>query len=182
MHVSLKLHPGTPSSPVEYIDVDVRREGGRLWLTYRVSGETGRIRWPVPAGAIAAEALANGARTDALWKHTCFEAFIRCEDGYREFNFATSGQWASYRFSGYRKDMAPADEQASLVSLEGRGSYQDLGVVVALPAVPGRLALSAVIEDIDGSLSYWALAHPSDKPDFHHPDSFTLTLPPPEPA
>jgi hypothetical protein len=43
-----------------------------------------------------------------------------------------------------------------------------------------RIGLSAVIEDVDGGLSYWALAHPSDKPDFHHPDSFALTLPPPE--
>jgi hypothetical protein len=42
-----------------------------------------------------------------------------------------------------------------------------------------RLGLSAVIEDIDGRLSYWALKHPPGKPDFHHPDSFALdvTLP-----
>ncbi len=39
-----------------------------------------------------------------------------------------------------------------------------------------RLALSAVIEDSDGGLSYWALAHPRGKPDFHHADSFALTL------
>jgi len=36
--------------------------------------------------------------------------------------------------------------------------------------------LSAVIEATDGSLSYWALEHPADKPDFHHPDSFALEL------
>ncbi len=46
---------------------------------------------------------------------------------------------------------------------------------------PLKLGLSVVIEDVDGNLTYWALAHPSDKPDFHHPDSFVLTLPP-EPA
>ena len=39
-----------------------------------------------------------------------------------------------------------------------------------------RARLAAVIEATDGSLSYWALAHPSDKPDFHHPDSFVLEL------
>src|ERR671928_5206 len=33
-----------------------------------------------------------------------------------------------------------------------------------------RVAVSAVIEDASGVLSYWALKHPSDKPDFHHPD------------
>ena len=38
------------------------------------------------------------------------------------------------------------------------------------------------MKDVDGGISYWALAHPPGKPDFHHPDSFALTLPPPEPA
>jgi hypothetical protein len=39
-----------------------------------------------------------------------------------------------------------------------------------------RLGLSAVIEDDNGSLSYWALKHPSGKPDFHHPDAFALEI------
>ena len=38
------------------------------------------------------------------------------------------------------------------------------------------LGLSAVIEDDSGTLSYWALRHPSARPDFHHPDSFALEL------
>ena len=37
--------------------------------------------------------------------------------------------------------------------------------------------LTAVIETLDGAISYWALAHPAEKPDFHHPDSFILILP-----
>lgn len=43
-----------------------------------------------------------------------------------------------------------------------------------------QIGLSAVIEEMDGTKSYWALAHPAGKPDFHHPDCFTLELPPPE--
>jgi hypothetical protein len=39
-----------------------------------------------------------------------------------------------------------------------------------------RMALSAIIEDAGQSLSYWALAHPVSKPDFHHAGSFALTL------
>jgi hypothetical protein len=38
------------------------------------------------------------------------------------------------------------------------------------------LGLSAVIEDLDGVLSYWALRHPPGKPDFHHPDTFALEI------
>jgi hypothetical protein len=41
-----------------------------------------------------------------------------------------------------------------------------------------RLALSAVIEETNGNKSYWALAHPSGKPDFHHKDGFAYELTP----
>ena len=39
--------------------------------------------------------------------------------------------------------------------------------------------VSAVIEEADGTKSFWALAHPPGGPDFHHPACFTLELPPP---
>ena len=52
---------------------------------------------------------------------------------------------------------------------------------LALPAAAARLrlALAAVIETADGRVDYWALAHPAGKPDFHHPQGFTLELPRP---
>ena len=39
-----------------------------------------------------------------------------------------------------------------------------------------RLGLSAVIEEHSGNRSYWALAHPTGKADFHHSDCFTMKL------
>ena len=39
-----------------------------------------------------------------------------------------------------------------------------------------RLGLAAVIEDKARVLSYWALKHPAEKPDFHHADSFVVEL------
>jgi hypothetical protein len=39
-----------------------------------------------------------------------------------------------------------------------------------------RLGLAAVIERADDGLSYWALAHPSERPDFHDPAGFVLTI------
>jgi hypothetical protein len=39
-----------------------------------------------------------------------------------------------------------------------------------------RLGLAAVIEDRARVLSYWALKHPTEKPDFHHADSFVVEL------
>jgi hypothetical protein len=50
-----------------------------------------------------------------------------------------------------------------------------------LPGLSGyadwRLGLSAVIEETSGDRSYWALAHPPGKADFHHSDCFALRLP-----
>jgi hypothetical protein len=43
----------------------------------------------------------------------------------------------------------------------------------------GRIGLSAVIEEKNGMKSYWALAHPAGKPDFHHPACFAAELPAP---
>jgi hypothetical protein len=42
-----------------------------------------------------------------------------------------------------------------------------------------RAGVSAVIEEADGTKSYWALAHPPGEPDFHDPESFVLSLPAP---
>lgn len=36
----------------------------------------------------------------------------------------------------------------------------------------------AVIEEENGVLTYWALKHPPDKLDFHHPDAFAVELEP----
>ncbi len=41
------------------------------------------------------------------------------------------------------------------------------------------LGLSAVIQEVDGTKSYWALAHAPGPPDFHNPDCFIATLPAP---
>ena len=60
------------------------------------------------------------------------------------------------------------DDARDMVALEAR---------IPLPSGPRRIGLSTVIEATDGAISYWALAHPSDKPDFHHPDSFVLDIP-----
>ena len=41
-----------------------------------------------------------------------------------------------------------------------------------------KLAVTAVVEDDSGNLTYWALKHAAGKPDFHHQDGFVLELPP----
>jgi hypothetical protein len=47
-----------------------------------------------------------------------------------------------------------------------------------LPEAPISMSLTAVIEEQNGTKSYWALAHPPGDPNFHHPACFMATLPP----
>ena len=120
-------------------------------------------------------------RADELWKTTCFEAFLR-EAGqkrYREWNFAPSGQWATYDFSSQRKGMKNADvDQAPYIRMEDNLTWWALGATIAVDAEKKwELGLSAVLEEKDGTKSYWALAHGGDKPDFHSPDCFVARLP-----
>ena len=178
MHV-LTPHPSTRSTPVDRIEVEIERVGEiGLRLRYQAFGDLARLKPPD---------FERAGRTDGLWEGTCFEVFVKAEggDGYLECNFAGL-QWATYRFTGYREGMTEAAVQPWAVQggVDWLSIEMDPGRMARpdLPAPAWRVGLSAVIEDIDGGLSYWALAHPSDKPDFHHPDSFALTLPPLEPA
>lgn len=160
--------------PVGSIGIELGREGGVLRVRFIIEGDVERIFWPDEAAP---------DRTDELWRRTCFEAFVRTPDGYREYNVSPSGEWASYRFDGYRTGMMAAAERAALRGMAEAKDVMMLDVGIELPPeASGPLGLSAVIEDTDGGVSYWALAHPSDKPDFHHPDSFGLTLPAVEPS
>lgn len=168
MRATLHPHPACAPGPIRAMHVELARNGLRLALRYVAEGDPAGVAWP------AAEAPGRG---EALWEHTCFEAFVSTDDGYREFNLSPSGQWASYGFSGYRTDMAEAAEVAVVEGLDGGDDYVALEATLELPARVRRVAVSAVIEAVDGTRTYWALAHPSDKPDFHHPDSFVLDLP-----
>jgi hypothetical protein len=179
MRVCLKRHPDSICDAVTRIDVDVTRSSaGRLLLRYAVTGKIGDLRLP---------AVAATARADELWQHTCFEAFVGSlsDPTYYELNFAPSTQWAAYRFDGYRSGMSVAAELGAPrieVQLTSEcftlGAALDLGTL-RLPAdIARRFGLSAVIEEANGRQSYWALAHPPGKADFHHADCFTQQLPP----
>jgi hypothetical protein len=177
MRQALRLHPDSRCTAVTSIEVEVARpRPGGLALRYLVTGAIGDLRLP-PA--------AVPARADGLWRSTCFEAFVRAvpDTGYYEFNFAPSTQWAAYRFDAYRAGMRVATElDAPRLDVKAGGLSLALEAALDLPSsLPSdaawRLGLSAVIEETSGRKSYWALAHPSGRPDFHHPDCFVLEAP-----
>lgn len=183
MSQALRLHSQSICDAITRFDVDVARPcPDLLTLRYVITGAIDDLYLP-PA--------TTPARADDLWKRTCFEAFIQpaADEAYVELNVAPSGDWAVYRFSGYRANMT-APQLAVPPRVERRASRDrfEFEVSLDLAALPGalaeadwRLGVSAVIEETSGRKSYWALTHPPGKADFHHADGYSHALPRAEP-
>lgn len=154
------------------------RPGTPLVVIYELYGDLAFVRVPAPVPPTAA----NG-----LWQHTCFELFAARdgETAYREYNFSPSGQWAAYAFCDYRERDAGAVLPPPRLRLTRHLDRLELEAMLPPGALPAplprrhdgvRIGLSAVIECVDGSHSYWALCHPAARPDFHHRDALSLLL------
>ncbi len=178
MQLSLVPHPATPPADPPF----------KVWASVDHAGAFGAMAttniWfgvGAPASRFVLPDVTEEGRADGLWQRTCLEAFLRADEAeaYREWNFAPSGQWAAYDFTAYREGMANADVSAPpYIRLEDNLTWWAVGATIAVPAEEHwNLGLSAVLEEQDGTKSYWALAHPAgDKPDFHHPDCFIAKL------
>lgn len=174
MRLTLVPHPDTPCEAVRGIAVEVSRSGTKLDLGFRVEGDIGQIALPERAPR---------ERADDLWKHTCFEAFVRAGQGYGEINLSPSSRWAAYGFADYRSGMAVREGFELSFAEDYRADHAyDLIAELDLTDLPTgedwSVGLSAVIELTDGRRCFWALRHAPGKPDFHHPDAFALSLPP----
>jgi hypothetical protein len=169
---SLVAHPDHLPRGISGITVRwIETKDGILMLRWQVAG----------VDTLALPPFAGKGRGDELWHTTCFELVLkdRAGDGYLEFNFSPSERWAAYRFEGYREGMAEADVAAPDVSGHSGEFLFMLTANLDRTVLDNASAagLSAVIEEKDGTKSYWALAHPPGKPDFHDPACFALTLP-----
>ncbi len=172
---SLQPHPEVRPSTDCSVSAKARIADGLLWLTFEV----------VPSRVILIPELTAGQRRDGLWQSTCFELFVTKPTGYAEFNFSPSGNWAAYEFSGYREGMTKiAVRPTPAIAVFDDGDRLTVSVALDRTALPqgAQFGLCAVIEEADGTKSYWALAHPPGKPDFHHPTCFAATLPAPNAA
>jgi hypothetical protein len=164
--IELRAHPQSRCDDVEVIaDVDV--EAGVIVVRYAIVGDHVRI----PAAGTTLD-------PERLWAHTCCELFVApaLGESYVEWNFSPSGQIARFEFSGYRTRIpaGPPVMASSVVTVEG-GALR-LDARVPLPSDAARMSITAVVEDTSGSLSYWAVRHPCERPDFHHPEGFALEL------
>ncbi len=196
----LAPHPSTPCEAVRSIEVLVARApGGGLELLYGVEGDLERIRLPAAASPRRADGLWRHTCFEAF---VAREPGPAAPDGrpaapqrrgpaaapppgraYAELNFAPSGEWAGYEFVGYREGMAPIEGMVvpmiTITADAAAGRWRlraSVQVASLLSGAPARLALAAVIEEVNGRLAYWALRHPPGKPDFHHPDGFMVRI------
>lgn len=176
--MALRPFAAAPTA-VRAISVRVARPTpAQLLLDYELRGDLAQLRIPEsPPGA-----LPDGP-TEGLWRHTCMELFVSqtTPGPYLEYNLAPCGRWAAYRFSGYRAAMASLTGiRPPRIELRSQADQLLLSADVALPApfaaADLHLGLTAVVEDAQGLLSYWALSHTGDRPDFHRADSFGVEI------
>lgn len=167
--VALVRHPASKGGAVRSIDVSLQKGRQGYRLIYILSGDLDRIRLP--------ERSASPTRRDGLWQTSVFEAFFRSDgDDYVEMNFSPSLDFAAYRFDDYRDGMRDAPIAIKLARAEREGQFTLDARFVAEVHDHDRLCLSAIIEEVTGEKSYWALAHTDGPPDFHHPSCFAIRL------
>ena len=177
MDLPLQAHPAHPPDAVSAVTARILGADD-AWL---------RLRWRVDgAHALVVPAFAGKGRADGLWRTTCFELFLMPGGGtgYCEFNLSPSERWAAYDFAALRQGMTERPlEREPQGTMRLGSSFAIFDAAIPLSALPGedcRMNVTAVIEEQGGAISYWALAHPSDKPDFHDTACFVATLAAPQ--
>ena len=113
-------------------------------------------------------------RKHNLWKETCLEFFLLNEEKgeYLEFNFSPNQDWNCYHFLSYRKGMS----EYSIVQPIFKMTENSLEVRIELNGIDfqqySSIQISVVAKDKQQRIHYYALNHPTQKPDFHNTDHF----------
>jgi hypothetical protein len=171
-------HPDIGPKGVGSVEVEVVMGNEAVLLRYAVE----------PAGTLLLPTHGR-ERRDNLWQGTCFELFVNPDSrGYVEFNFAPLMAWNAYSFVDwrmgrrpYQPDVEPRIQDSRTDSRkENLPDRYELDAIIGadlLTLGPAGVSLAAIIQEEDGTMSYWALAHPPGEPNFHHADCFVARLP-----
>lgn len=177
--MELKAFPGETIPEDLKISCHALWTGSRLNLHFQLTGPFSTLQ------GVQGEGPLRGGRKDDLWKTTCFEAFFQGEGtkSYWELNLSPSGDWAIYRFGSYRNDRTnPSLSSSPVVSCEKKEkawhlhASLDLGDQDELNGRPLTFSPCSVVQLHSGEMSYWAVEHRGEKPDFHHPSRFVRLL------
>lgn len=167
--------------PGTVVQAEVRVFPAKVAISYSVQGPEPLLLPPV--------AEVPQFKKD-LWQHTCFEFFVRPSSmkNYLEFNFSPSGNWAVFAFSSYRTALESFDPTGMVVGVQQTPSAKGVHVEATIDRTAlnqhfqqdkiweFRCSVTAVLENRDQKLTYWALTHGKIKPDFHLPETFILPL------
>jgi hypothetical protein len=162
--------PGLAHSAIN-ISVKLHIEDNILQLVYFIDGQVNDIDVP-PFDQVK--------QSDSLWQTTCLECFLLLADGhtYIELNLSPKGYWDIYYFDDYRKPSSKSVDLLQVKSIQVNHNQNGLElkseVDIAHISIKA-IGLSAVIEDKHQSISYWALQHTSDQPDFHTKEDFIMS-------
>ncbi len=170
----LTPHPATPPLGVHTVEARIGNDDAN-WL---------QLRWKIEGSAqLVAARPAGRKRADELWRTTCFELFLQPDgaEAYTEFNFSPSEAWNAYDFDCYRAGMRERQvSRAPVLTMRPGTRFAIFDAAIPrqlLPGVACAVGIAAVIEEIGGQKSYWAMRHPSgDAPDFHHSACFAGRL------
>ena len=155
----------------------VWRENAALELSFSLCPKLAEDGFDLLNLPSSSSSKASGAsqRLDNLWLHTCFEAFLARpgEAEYWELNASPKGDWNLYRFNAYRTG-GLAEPKALAPGVTFSRDRFGCRCTIEIELHPWwrhaeipELGLTMVVEDGSSNLSYWALSHPGNQPDFH---------------
>jgi hypothetical protein len=175
---SFALQPFAGDMPLPAVAVtgQIERHGTDFSISYHLSGRLAELVIPAPAK--------EPARQWVLWESTCFEFFLAPQPSchYWEFNLSPAGHWNVFRLEDYRQGLREETAFTTLPCLIQQHSDSvrltlrlDLGPII--PADQSlEVGITAVLQHLDGRLSYWALSHPGPQPDFHRREGFVIKV------
>ncbi len=198
MDFTLIPHSQTPCPEVSAISVNLTRDERRFELNWRIEGDIAALVIPAAATPKHTDGLwqhlcvelfvmdADGpGYTEYNFSPSGQWAAYRFDDyraGMREWAVANAPEivtnesaralFVKVELPGFYSSLQTSSLRAE------RGNPDNLPHRGLLRRFTPRnddsqlFALSAVIETKNGTKSYWALAHPPGKPDFHHADCF----------
>ena len=160
-------------TPTIDLSVKVDRRGNFLVLRYEMTGAIESVLIAEPE---------YPTRQMGLWETTCFECFfgVPGQNWYWEVNLSTAGYWNVFKLDGYRSGLREELAIEALSVSVNRSAFAletqfDLSLL-GLEDSELELSVTAVIADILGEISYWAVCHAGVEADFHLRDSFVIQM------
>lgn len=168
-----------PSDPVPNIKIggEIIRSKNRFFIRYEMNGDIDQT--------LLSAKSSSPSRTDDLWKATCFEFFLAIpgQAGYWEFNMSPSGDWNVYKMDDYRRVGFREETAFTQLPFIFRQTEDKLSLDISMDLGPilqtqqtVQVGITAIIQTIDGNETYWALAHPGPRADFHLRESFIISV------